>query len=311
MILVTLASAVLFTILVQVNSKFCKEFKEVDHEFYPLRHCQRSNKSIIAFLNVDSVKECADFSRNHRGLAFNFSPVERRMENFYKNKSSIDLLEFYSCEVLKCPEYSNFSSMVNDTRYDYYSLYTHPPREFEGNFINEKWEFNRFTIPASGDATCVPSVGMFVLIKARSNYSVARSVCASLNSNLAHIASELRNYELSKMLKVSTNNSIKERTAYVGLNETSNNNFLTSDNEPLRCFNFRAWAPGHPADIRRPGCVAITPESSWKVFNCKRKLMSICELLTSGPNPFINNIYEKCSIRKPNNRLMPRKTSTD
>lgn len=150
-----------------------------------------------------------------------------------------------------------------------------------------------------------------MLNKMRSNYSVAQSVCASVGGNLAHIASEVRNYELSKLLRVSTNTSMKEKTAYVGLNESGVNNFLTSNKEPLRCFNFRAWAPNNPPDVRRPGCVAITPESSWKVFNCNRKLMFVCELLTSGPNPLIDNIHEKCTIRKPNNRFMPRKTSAD
>lgn len=121
----------LFVIFVQVNSEFCKVFKDVSHEFYPLRHCQRSNKSTIAVTNVNSLEECADFARNQRGLAFNYSPVERRKENLYQNKTTVDLVELYSCEALKCPEHSNFSSMVNDTRYDYYSLYTHPPRECE------------------------------------------------------------------------------------------------------------------------------------------------------------------------------------
>lgn len=36
--------------------------------------------------------------------------------------------EFYNCEILACPEFSNFATIVNDTRYDYYSLYTNPIR---------------------------------------------------------------------------------------------------------------------------------------------------------------------------------------
>lgn len=34
--------------------------------------------------------------------------------------------ELFNCEILDCPEFKNFSSMVNDTRYDYYSLYSRP-----------------------------------------------------------------------------------------------------------------------------------------------------------------------------------------
>lgn len=158
-------------------------------------------------------------------------------------------------------------------------------------------------------AICVPSVGMFMFFKERSNYSVAYNSCASVGGNLAHIVSEVRNIELSKLLRISTNSSAKERAAYVGLNETVSNKFFTSNNEPLGCFNFRAWAPGHPPEVRRPSCVGVTPESNWKVFNCNRKLMFICELLTSGPNPYVKNLLQKCSIERPNNRFISSKSS--
>lgn len=137
-----------------------------------------------------------------------------------------------------------------------------------------------FISTANEESTCVPSVGMFFLIKERSNYSVAYNICSTVGGNLAHIASETRNVELSKLLRISTNSSAKERTAYIGLNETIRGEFMSSYNEPLECFNYRAWAPGHPPEVRKTGCVAITPEASWKVFNCNRKLMFICELLT-------------------------------
>lgn len=150
---------------------------------------------------------------------------------------------------------------------------------------------------------------MFRLLKVRSNYSTAYNVCSTIGGNLAHITSELRNFELSKLLELYTNSSTKERTAYVGLNETTRGKFVTSNNEPLSCFNYRAWSPGHPPEIRKPGCVAITPEASWKVFNCNRKLLFICEILTSGPNLFISNLEQKCSITHPNNRFMPTKES--
>jgi hypothetical protein len=131
--------AVLFISL--TRAKFCKEFEgKVKHEFYPLRHCQRSNKTVIYFTNVESFEDCVEFTRNHRGLAFNFSPLNRFKKNLFElkkqNESSSlkpELVEedFYNCEVLECPEYRNFSSIVNDTRFDYYSLYTRPPRELK------------------------------------------------------------------------------------------------------------------------------------------------------------------------------------
>lgn len=109
------------------------EFQEVEQQFYPLRHCQRSNKTVIAFSSVKSLNQCSDFAIENRALAFNFSPENRSKINLFLkgNGSAGDPGEFYNCEVLECPEYRNLSSMVNDTRFDYYSLYTHPPRESE------------------------------------------------------------------------------------------------------------------------------------------------------------------------------------
>lgn len=112
--------------------KFCKEFVgRVEHKFYPLRHCQRSNKTAIAFSTAESADECAEFARFHLGLAFNFSPQSRQKKNLFdvKNYSKSEPDEFYNCEVIECPEYRNYSSIVNDTRFDYYSLYARPPRE--------------------------------------------------------------------------------------------------------------------------------------------------------------------------------------
>lgn len=172
---------------------------------------------------------------------------------------------------------------------------------------DEKCSRKRISAAIEDEATCVPSVGMFMFFKERSNYSVAYNVCASMRGNLAHIASEVRNVELAKFLRSATNSSVKERAAFVGLNEAMLDKFFTSNDEPLGCFDFRAWAPGHPPEIRKPGCVGITPESSWKVFNCSRRMMFFCELLTSGPNPYVNNINQKCSAKRPNNRFIPKK----
>ncbi|CAO1325257.1 unnamed protein product [Diamesa serratosioi] len=287
------------------NAKSCMELEsEIKHKFYALRHCQRSNKTMIGLANFDTLEECADFTRSKKGLAFNFSPKNRNKSNLYqlvKDKEnklngsnmgssaiSEEFDEFFSCQSLDCPEYGNFSTVINDTRFDYYSMYSNPAP------------------PAN--ATCLPMIGMFVLFQDHSNYSVAYSNCSLIGGNLAHIVSESRTNRISKYLEMSTNSSTKERLAYVGLNETNYNHFYTSYQEPIKCFQYRAWAPGHPSEIRKPGCVAITPESSWKVFNCNRKLMFVCELFSSGPNPFVNNIKQKCSVQQPNNRFAPKRT---
>lgn len=116
----------------------CTKFKEQNKHIYaPLRHCQRSNATIIGWQNFNSVQKCMEFARSVKGMAFNFSPAQRRRKgNRFENKTrswkdqQIDVEEaFFSCQVLNCPEYRNFSTMINDTRYDYYSLYAFPPRK--------------------------------------------------------------------------------------------------------------------------------------------------------------------------------------
>lgn len=103
--------------------------------YAPLRHCQRSNRTAIGWENVRTVDKCAELAHQLKGMAFNFSPRGRRKKNAYENgtrswkEDEVPEEIFYSCLVLDCPEYRNFSTMVNDTRYDYYSLYAFPPRE--------------------------------------------------------------------------------------------------------------------------------------------------------------------------------------
>ena len=85
---------------------------------------------------------------------------------------------------------------------------------------------------------------MFMIFPEKRNYSSAQKQCEEVGGKLAHVGSEIRNAEIAKFLKVSTNSSAKEQAAYIGLNETKFGEFFTSNNEPLKCFNFRAWLPG-------------------------------------------------------------------
>ncbi|XP_065080578.1 uncharacterized protein LOC135703316 [Ochlerotatus camptorhynchus] len=283
--------------------------RRIKHRFHALRHCQRSNRTIVGLINTETVAECAEYARKKRGMAFNFGPKNRNDTNLFDvlkaqqaikaNRSAIvpkgtdtittDPEEFFNCQVLECPENQHLSTIVNDTRFDYYSLYTRP-------------------LP-SGNVTCLPSVGMFVFSDRKVNYSLASNECRSLGGSLAHVASEVRTNMLSKMvategpmLKNATN---KTERAYVGLNETIKGMFLTSGNEPLDCFLYRAWSPGHPSKTRQPGCVAITSNSSWTVQSCNKSIRFICELHTSGPPVHAARLKQKCSLKRPNNRIAP------
>uniref|UniRef100_A0AAG5CXA5 C-type lectin domain-containing protein n=1 Tax=Anopheles atroparvus TaxID=41427 RepID=A0AAG5CXA5_ANOAO len=305
--------------------KTCEmQAKRIVHRFYPLRHCQRSNRTVIGLANVKTVRECADLARHKQALAFNYAPAGRNRSNLFvvakeleQNSSSrpspwqpkqlpssdgveFGFEDFYNCHVLACPEHRNLSTIVNDTRFDYYSLYAR-------------------ALP-SANASCVPSIGMFLFEETKLNYSNAYNSCVSLGGSLAHIVSDARTFHLAKFISAlpRTNESssnvsstgISDPVFYVGLNETVRDRFYTSSDESLDCFTFRAWEPGHPERNRPPGCVALTEEGSWKVLNCNRSLPYICELHTSGPALAEPRLKRKCSIKRPNNRFAPTKHIT-
>lgn len=127
-------------------------------EFHLLRRCQRSTKQIVDYAYVESLGECKKLARNRKGLAINYAwetqaanlfNVNVKIENGtnfpwkYSRKDVADQPEeFFNCLVFGCPETVNMTAMVNDSRYDYYSLYTNPPREYIGLGISTTMYFD-------------------------------------------------------------------------------------------------------------------------------------------------------------------------
>lgn len=139
---------ILFCCLTFVSSQlFCSDLlKKNQTKFHAVRHCQRSNKTQIAAKNVANLTRCVQFAEYHQALAFNYGhgkkPRKKSGTDFLnlfdvmraKNENTTskvdkdtDLVEtvepYFNCEVLSCPEVGNMSSMINDTRFDYYTLY--------------------------------------------------------------------------------------------------------------------------------------------------------------------------------------------
>jgi hypothetical protein len=76
---------------------YCSDYENrIKHEYHPLRHCQRSNKTVIAFENFQTVDECAAFARVNHGLAFNFGRKQRGEHNLFDDlvKKGINVLSF-------------------------------------------------------------------------------------------------------------------------------------------------------------------------------------------------------------------------
>lgn len=138
----------IFCCLVFVSSQlFCSDLLKKNHtKFHPVRHCQRSNKTRIAAKNVADLSKCVQFAEYHNAMAFNYGHGKKPSKNFgndflnlfdvekTKNENKTSKMDrdhileetiepYFNCEVLSCPEVGNMSSMINDTRYDYYTLY--------------------------------------------------------------------------------------------------------------------------------------------------------------------------------------------
>lgn len=102
------------------NLKCSNELPPLIPNYYLMEKCHRSKLGIAAKANYTSLASCQRLGIEKKALALNFSPPEAREHG--------EELE-YTCEVLKCAEVDGGLSLVNDTRYDFYSIYAKPLRE--------------------------------------------------------------------------------------------------------------------------------------------------------------------------------------
>jgi hypothetical protein len=72
---------------------------------------------VVARARLPTPERCALFALQKRGLAFNFSPP-----GLMEGRST--------CIVCECPEFETLTSLKKDLRFDYYSLYGNPLREY-------------------------------------------------------------------------------------------------------------------------------------------------------------------------------------
>lgn len=75
-----------------IQCYMCSNFtKNIRYDFYPIKHCQRSNKTIVGVYNFDTVNECAAAARNHFALAFNFAPKARGSKNLFEINNNLTI----------------------------------------------------------------------------------------------------------------------------------------------------------------------------------------------------------------------------
>ncbi|GBP91160.1 hypothetical protein EVAR_65606_1 [Eumeta japonica] len=147
---------------------------------------------------------CRRFALNKKGLALNFSPPEEH------HSGDVEIPE-YNCQVLKCAESEIGLSLVNDTRYDYYSLFARP-------------------MPKA-NAICVPGVGMLMLFKQKFNYSQAHGICRNHSGHLADMTGESRTDSFAQLLVGAGVDS-----AYVGMTRDNSTSFRTVTGKPRAVF---------------------------------------------------------------------------
>lgn len=143
-----------FSILISIAlaALLCSEqLKPKRREYYPLRHCQRSNLTQIGVKNVENVTKCAQFAERNNAMAFNYGhgkkPKNRTFDGDLVNLFDItnktinqtkieneiivqEMEPYFNCILFDCPEIGNLSKMMNDSRYDYYSMYANPIRKY-------------------------------------------------------------------------------------------------------------------------------------------------------------------------------------
>ncbi|CAD7014846.1 unnamed protein product [Ceratitis capitata] len=292
-------------------------------QFSLVRNCQRSAMPAIAYKNTLTLKDCMHEAKLARGLALNFGAYTRHMQmkkdivetntkleqitrpntnNSNENRQSVwhkPQLHF-NCHILACPENITMRSVVNDSRYDYYSLYGEP---IGAKFL--KFHFITFYgtiflyITATENYACIPQVGLFQFQATKTNFLNATQLCNNATASggvavLAHVASAQRTDAFAELLR-ETNEQARQMygqqhsLAYVGLQfnrsySSQTIEYLNMEKEPLHCFQFVAWAPGHPrtsANFANISCIAITIERTWLTVDCERELPSICEIYTS------------------------------
>ncbi|SPP73747.1 uncharacterized protein LOC117578692 [Drosophila guanche] len=279
----------------------CPTEAAIPLQFHLVRECQRASADdALALESTSSLEDCAKLARAVHGLALNYAPggptrsrnrfIQPNSGSSARNKALRSQLtvfeqpaEFFNCHVLQCPQNNTFGGMVNDSRFDYYSLYGRPT--------------------TVRNYSCVPQVGLFLVYTNPSSYLNASLACSNsseFDGSLVHIASESRTRALSQWMldfNRKTRTMLEAESmpdiflAYVGLsyNRTTSlslHDFRNAQHESLMCFLYRAWDVGHPGlgqQQANASCVALTPQGTWHAINCKRELPFICEIFTASP----------------------------
>lgn len=78
--------------LLLADRQSCAEYKNsVQHNYHPVRHCQKSNKTVIGLINASTVDKCADFASKRKAMAFNFATTDRGNINLFNKLKGLTI----------------------------------------------------------------------------------------------------------------------------------------------------------------------------------------------------------------------------
>lgn len=251
-LLIYLVACLILNLIVCDN---CCEINSQQLPYYKLMKSNaRSDQLILSRTLIKNVNECRKFALNKKALAFNYGIEINDEFNIGMHNRNKSLRK--TCQALECPEIYNFTTLVQDKNYKYYSMY---PR----------------VIPTGSSFTlaCIPRTGIFAFSSNNLNYSQAQISCQKINASLAHIISEERTNGLAKYISLDT-------PTFVGLSNYNNEKIWENEfGESLSCFNYRAWGRGQPSHLI--GCVTLISSKFgpfWKIVPCDSILTFICEI---------------------------------
>ncbi|XP_054283592.1 uncharacterized protein LOC129000656 [Macrosteles quadrilineatus] len=216
-----------------------------------LRTCSMSTSPPLDEAYLQTVEDCERFASKRKAMAFNFVRPE-----------DLQIKEKNTCILYECPEMDE-ALLEDNSMYDYYGIYR--------------------DLDIDSNVTCILQLGMFHLHSEGANYTEAVSWCEGEGAQLARVTTVVRTTKLSTLVATLGPTS-KLLQAYVGLNDISQEGFFVSvEDEPLNCFDYRAWAPGHPRSRPIEDCVVLDSRRGWRTVDCTLKLPFICELIEPVP----------------------------
>ncbi|EFN78463.1 hypothetical protein EAI_13335 [Harpegnathos saltator] len=284
------------------SSSICDRCCQINYHELPQYELIKTNsyskQPIISRRVVSNVSECEKFAASKKALAFNLASTRNR-EGRHENL----------CQALQCPEDYNMTTLVPKANYEYYSMY--PvfvpsenttveciPRVGIFLFSSENLNYTQARTFCRGKNASLahiiseerteglakfvsPTTPRFVGLSNNDGERIWKNVFGIryfLFIFIYYVRATFLHGEACKKFS---------RNVYIyiyiyDLKIFKNSKIYFSTDEPLSCFEYRAWGEGQPSHSRGCAVLVNSPDKdtspSWKVVPCYISLPFICEV---------------------------------